>query len=297
MNTVTELNMAKTMSQLGAGAVLHRYMSAEDQVDTFNSLVSSNADVSNFYVSVSISDLEERLDKLLIAGVSNFCVDVANGHSESCIETVRIIKKRQPTAKVMAGNVCSFHGALQLADAGADSIRVGIGCGAVCVTRVVTGHGVPQLSSIDECARIKNTHPDVLIIADGGIRNSGDIVKALAIGADAVMLGSLLSGSSDTPGDVLVDGVDAYKYYSGMASAEGRAAWFDKSKTIWVPEGESTRVAYKGETADIVNQLVGGLRVGMSFAGANDIAELRENARWVKVSPAGLVEGSSHGKK
>jgi len=163
---------------------------------------------------------------------------------------------------------------------------------------MVTGHGVPQLSAIESCSVIKRKFPGVVIIADGGIRSSGDIVKSIAIGADAVMLGSLLAGTSDTPGDIHTNSNGTpYKYYSGMASTAGRESWFDRSQTAFVPEGESIRVPLRGKTTEVLERLVGGLRVGMSYCGAKSLEELRERAVWVKVSPAGLIEGTPHGKK
>jgi IMP dehydrogenase len=312
MNTVTNLAMAKTMLDFGAGAVLHRYMDIDEQIATAKAIeaycvgghpelfTTGARNLSNFFVAVGANGaLEEHISKLLDAGVTNYCVDVANGHSAHCIDAVKLIKRMHSSAVVMAGNVCTYDGALNLADVGADLIRVGIGPGAVCTTRLVTGHGVPQLSAIEQCSRVKNVHGDLVIIADGGIRSSGDIVKALAIGADAVMLGSLLAGTSDTPGDTHKDPETnmLYKYYHGMASEAGRESWFDRGRTAWVPEGESTRVPYKGKTSVVVDQLVGGLKVGMSYAGAHDLAELRAKAQWIKVSPAGLLEGTPHGKR
>lgn len=180
---------------------------------------------------------------------------------------------------------------------------------SMCTTRVVTGHGIPQLSAIEDCVNIKNQfeyngkimpgYPDVGIIADGGLRSSGDIVKALAIGADAVMLGSLLAGTSATPGEIHKDPEtqQLYKYYHGMASEAGRSSWYDRSKTSFVPEGESTRIPYKGDTAKVIESLIGGVRSGMSYAGAGNLAELRENAQWRRITSSGQHEGTPHGKR
>jgi len=197
----------------------------------------------------------------------------------------------------MAGNVCTYDGAMRLAKAGANLLRVGVGPGAVCKTRMVTGHGVPQLSALEECVSIQKFY-DVTIIADGGIRSSGDIVKALAIGADTVMLGSLLAGTSDTPGETHKNPETGmlYKYYHGMASTEGRASWYDRAKTSYVPEGESIKVPYKGDTNKIIDELMGGLRSGMSYSGAGNLKELWKNACWMRVTPSGWREGTPHGK-
>lgn len=316
MNTVTGADMARTMARLGGVAVIHRYMSVADQVRLATELIAEGVD---HWMAVGANgDSEERVDALSDVGVTAFCIDVANGHSAHCVEAVKRLRTKRPDARIMAGNVCTYDGAYRLAEAGADAIRVGIGPGSMCTTRLVTGHGIPQLSAIEDCARIKkrvtndvlideqghllkvygNEFPDVAIIADGGIRGSGDVVKALAIGADAVMLGSLLAGTSDTPGETHKDPETGtlYKYYHGMASVEGRASWFDRERTSFVPEGESTRVPYKGSTEKVLETLIGGVRSGLSYAGANNIAELRANAQWRRVTTAGAVEARPHGK-
>ena len=201
MNTITEAEMLRTMAHVGGTGVLHRYMSIDRQVEIAKELmefgnIDDDGGIDNFFVAIGANgDTDEQVAKLLDAGVRNFCVDVANGHSVHCIEAVKAIKANAGTT-VMAGNVCTFVGALKLADVGADLVRIGVGPGAVCTTRLVTGHGVPQLTAIETCSRVKGAHPELVIVADGGIRSSGDVVKALAIGADAVMLGSMLSGTS-----------------------------------------------------------------------------------------------------
>ena len=307
MNTVTEADMLRAMIYAGGTGVLHRYMSIDRQVEITKELlewgVAPDDKVpeiawANFFVAIGANgDAMERLDRLLEAGARNFCVDVANGHSEHCIKTVKKIKQLHDSAVIMAGNVCTFDGAYRLADVGTDVVRVGVGGGSVCLTRLVTGHGIPQLSAIEDSTRIKHAFPDIKIVADGGIRSSGDIIKALAIGADAVMLGSLLAGTSDTPGKIHRNPDDTmYKYYHGMASPEGRGSWFGHAQTSFVPEGESVKIPYRGETSKIVEDLVGELRVGMSYAGAYDLEELRENAEWRRITSSGYTEGTPHGK-
>lgn len=332
MNTVTETEMILAMCKLGGVGVIHRYNSIEEQVEIVkevnmrlldagpNSMKYDDGTVP-FYVAVGANgDFEKRVIALRGVGVAGFCVDVANGHNERSVQAVRAIRRLVPHACIMAGNVGTFSGALRLAEAGANSIRVGIGSGSVCTTREVTGHGIPQLTAIEDCVRIKTpqfikvehvghdmenyedvtkyttSYPNVAIISDGGIRKSGDIIKALAIGADAVMLGSLLSGTQETPGEIIEEKGRLYKYYHGMASEEGRAQW--SGQNTGVPaEGVSTKVPYTGKTAiKVIENLCDSVKVGLSFSGALTIEELQQKAIWCKVSTAGHIEGTPHGK-
>jgi len=308
MNTVTEHHMMKVMSDLGGSSVLHRYMSSDDQLrECIEALKGKNS--RRFFVAVGASgDFVERAYRLYdTLGIADFCVDVANGHSEICIRAIEALMSKMDKLNIMAGNVCTYEGTMRLAEAGAGIIRVGVGPGSMCKTRIVTGHGVPQLSAIEDCARVKDDYDDVTIIADGGIRNSGDIVKALAAGADAVMLGGLLAGADETPGEIyelefrgaLHQKMGKFKRYAGMASEEGRKfnGWFTEEDASFIPEGESVEVPYKGPVKSVIDNLVGGLRVGMSYAGAMSIKDLQENAEWVRVTENGRVEGTPHGKK
>lgn len=319
MNTVTETEMLLAMHSIGGVGVLHRYMSIKSQIKIVNEVKMRLSDAvtdtnregtAPFYVAVGANgDFEERVEALYNSGVDGFCVDVANGHNELSVQAVRAIRRLVPNARIMAGNVCTFDGAYRLAEAGANSIRVGIGPGSVCTTRQVTGHGVPQLTAIEECARIKwkgngfsdnsfiqSEFKNVAIIADGGIRNSGDIIKALAAGADAVMLGSLLAGTEETPGEFLDEGGKLYKYFHGMASDEGRAVW--KGQATGVPaEGVSKKVLYTGkQSTKIIQKLCTSVKIGLGFSGALSIKELQKNAQWRRVTPAGYIEGTPHGK-
>jgi IMP dehydrogenase len=302
MNTVTGGNMVLAMSKLGASSVLHRYMSIEEQIKELVSISTKEYRPRNYFVAVGATgDYLSRIERLYdTLGLTNFCVDTANGHSVLCLEAVEKIKNLSYGDKlcVMAGNVCSREGAFRLADVGTDIVRVGVGPGSMCKTRVVTGHGVPQLTAIDQCALVKDTFPEVTIVADGGIRNSGDIVKALAAGADTVMLGGLLAGTDETPGDIIDHGSFRVKRFAGMASKEGRKfnGWFTEEDASFVPEGEATEVPYKGSVRDIVTNLIGGLKVGMSYSGALTLQELQENAQWARVTENGRIEGTPHGK-
>lgn len=294
MNTVTGFEMSMAMARIGAGSVMHRYMSIADQAQDASALGSfCKPIVVECYapwVAVGASgDYIERVKGLMDEGVYKFCVDVANGHSDLCVRAVDMIRKIVgDKADIMAGNVCTYSGAWSLREAGANIIRVGIGPGAMCTTRQVTGFGVPQLTAIANC-RVNGAS----IVADGGIRKSGDIVKALAAGADAVMIGGMLAGTDETPGVTEKDSEGRlYKFYHGMASPEGRKEWFNKEATSYVPEGASTKVWHKGEAKKIVKDLASSVQVGMSFANAMNIQELQENAEWVEVSENGRIEGT-----
>jgi IMP dehydrogenase len=278
------------MSQLGAGSVVHRYMDAEKQFRICVDAIKAGA--RNFYVAVGATgDFLERAHRCWDSlGINMFCIDVANGHSDVCAEAVEAMHKKIPKVNIMAGNVCTLDGALRLRDAGANVIRVGIGPGSMCTTRIVTGHGVPQLTALEECCEV-----DAYIIADGGIKSSGDIVKALAVGADAVMVGNLLAGTKQTPGEVIQENDRLFKVYAGMASEEGRKNWFGREQTSYVPEGVSTKVPYKGDVNVIMEKLVGGLKVGMAFSNAKNLKELRENAQFVRVTENGIRESKPHG--
>lgn len=298
MNTVTESSMMVAMSNLGGASVLHRYLTIEDQVKEFSIAAMGGADLSNCYVAVGASgDYMERAVELYKAGVVSFCVDVANGHGVYAIEAVKSLRKRFPESRIMAGNTCSYDGTYRLAEAGADCIRLGVGGGAACTTREMTGHGIPQLSALEDSLRVKNSFPNCSIIADGGIKKPSDFIKAMAIGSDAVMIGSLLAATTESPGDVFEkDGVK-HKFYFGMASEKGRASYFEQEQTSLVPEGISTSFPYKGSVVPVVENLVHYLKVGMSYSGAKNLSELKENAIWVRITQSGKIEGTPHGAK
>lgn len=251
-------------------------------------------------------DLDDRLEMLLDAGVDAVAVDTAHGHSAAVLRAVRRIKMIAPDLPVMAGNVVTAEGVEALIEAGADVIKVGVGAGSICTTRVVAGAGVPQITAIAECAAAARPK-GVPIIADGGIKYSGDIVKALAAGADAVMLGSLLAGLEESPGELVIYEGRRFKEYRGMGSLgamKGRARDRyastqgledrDVSSGKLVPEGIEGQVPYKGPLADYMFQLMGGLRSGMGYVGAANLKELREKARFVRITHAGLIESHPH---
>ncbi len=255
-----------------------------------------------------------RLDCLVEAGVDVAAIDTAHGHTRLVLETIRATRRRHPRLPIMAGNVTDGAGARALIDAGAGAIKVGIGAGSICTTRIVAGTGVPQISAVAACARVARER-DVPVIADGGIKYSGDIVKALAAGADAVMLGSLLAGLEESPGDIILYEGRRYKVYRGMGSmgamqghgtdrygsgvgiaggnSFGPAGGQVRDKLV--PEGIEGQVPYRGQLRDVVYQMMGGVRSGMGYVGAADLADLRKKARFVRITNAGLLESHPHG--
>jgi len=246
----------------------------------------------------STGDFVERAQELVRRKVDVLCVDSAHGHSERVIEAVRALRKALPDVDLVAGNVATYEGALDLIDLGVDGIKVGIGPGSICTTRVVSGAGVPQITAITECSRAARER-GVPLIADGGIKYSGDITKAIASGADTVMIGSLFAGTEESPGETILYQGRTFKSYRGMGSMGAMAPGLsdryaqDASGKL-VPEGIEGRVPYKGMLADLVFQLVGGLRAGMGYCGCGSIRELQERARFLRVTSAGLRESHVH---
>ncbi len=247
-------------------------------------------------------DTEERAEALIAAGADVLVIDTAHGHSEGVIKTVRLIRKKYPKVSLIAGNVVTPEAVMALADAGADTVKVGVGPGSICTTRVVTGVGVPQIWAISECAKAAKKLK-VGIIADGGIKYSGDITKALAAGADAVMLGGLFAGTEESPGEVINLQGRMFKVYHGMGSLaamqKGKSAdrYFQDgitdSKKL-VPEGIEARVPYRGLLSELVYQLIGGLRAGMGYSGTPTLKDLREKSQFVQITSAGYQESHPH---
>lgn len=250
------------------------------------------------------SDYMDRAKALHQAGADILVLDIAHAHSDITLEVIRGVKKSIPKAELMAGNVATKEGTSDLIKAGADAVKIGIGSGSICITRIVTGAGVPQLSAIMECAKVADDS-NVPVIADGGVRNSGDITKAIAAGASTVMVGSLLAGTEESPGITVMREGRKYKLVRGMASV---AASYDRAAREteqlenedaaglldYVPEGVEAFVPFKGTASELVNQLVGGLRSGLSYCGATEISQLRGKGEFVRISPAGLKESYPH---
>jgi IMP dehydrogenase len=245
----------------------------------------------------STGDFLERAQELVSRKVDVLVVDSAHGHSEGVMEAVRVIKRKLPEIDVIAGNVATFEGARDLINLGADGIKVGIGPGSICTTRVVSGAGVPQITAIAQCARATREF-GVPLISDGGIKFSGDISKAIAAGADTVMIGSLFAGTEESPGETILYQGRTFKSYRGMGSMGAMTAGSDRypqdTSGKLVPEGIEGRVPYKGPLADLVYQLVGGLRAGMGYCGCPNIRELQEQASFLRVTSAGLRESHVH---
>jgi IMP dehydrogenase len=245
-------------------------------------------------------DRAQRAAALVSAGVDVLVVDTAHGHSKGVIDAIKATKKEHPQIELVAGNVATAEGTRALIEAGVDAVKVGIGPGSICTTRVVAGVGVPQITAIFDCAKVAD-EKDVPIIADGGIKYSGDVAKAIAAGASTVMIGSLFAGTDEAPGDLVLFQGRSYKVYRGMGSlgamrrgSKDRYGQAGSADEKLVPEGIEGRVPYRGSLASTLYQLVGGLRAGMGYTGAKTIAELRKNARFVRITSQGLRESHVH---
>lgn len=285
MDTITESTMANFMSSKGGIGALHRFMTIEENVAEFKKCQ------GNVFVSVGCNDAElQRAEALRDAGATHFCVDVAHAHAKYVGKTLKSLRRLLSDRCIMAGNVATYAGADYLASCGADIIKAGIGGGSVCSTRIKTGFGVPMLTCIQDCSR-----SDRSIVADGGIRTSGDIVKALSFGADFVMIGGMLAGTAQTPGEVLEkeDGTKV-KRYRGMASREAQEAFLGQMHEWKTAEGVATEVPYNENAEAIIADIIGGLRSGLTYAGADTISELQRKLNYVLVTQSGRIESLPH---
>jgi IMP dehydrogenase len=294
MDTVTEASMATRLAELGGIGVIHKnntvdYQAGEvERVKRFNHLVAAAVGV----------DWEKRTEALINAGVDLICVDTAHGHSKGVYDAVVGIRRKYQKLPIMAGNVVTCEATVYLAEAGADIIKVGVGPSGICTTRVVAGVGVPQFSAIVDCVNA-DCGRDIKIVADGGIRYSGDITKALAAGADAVMIGMLFAGTESSPSGYSDD--MKRKNYRGMGSigamikgSKDRYFQSDVESDKLVPEGVEAEVPFVGSLNGVIHQLVGGLRSGMGYVGARTISDLQARSKFVKITNAGLVESHTH---
>ena len=295
MDTISETAMAISVGLYGGAAIIHRYNSIQQQADmvTMAKQIAESEHKKDIVIGAAIGVTEDYLNRaavLTALGVSFICVDVAHGHHvlvKDALQTLRY--KLGDDIHIMAGNVATIEGINDLADWGADSVRCNIGGGSICSTRIETGHGVPGLQTILDC---RKTDRDVTIIADGGIRNSGDMVKALAAGADSIMCGSMLSGTDETPGTVFEESDGTrWKTYRGMASKEAQISWRGKYSSH---EGVSARVPYRGSVTKILESLERGLRSGLSYSGCRSVTELHSKAEFVNQTTAGLGESKTH---
>jgi IMP dehydrogenase len=242
----------------------------------------------------------ERASALINAGVDVIVMDTAHGHSKSVIDTIYEIKNAFPDIELIAGNIATAEGMEALIKAGADGVKVGMGPGSICTTRIIAGVGMPQVTAIMDCTEVSEKY-GIPIIADGGIKNSGDITKAIASGAQSVMIGSLFAGTEESPCETILFQGRSYKLYRGMGSLEAmkkgskdRYFQFEEDATKLVPEGIEGRVPYKGSLSGNIYQLVGGLKSGMGYVGCKNIDELRHNAKFIKITPSGLKESHVH---
>lgn len=316
MDTVTESAMAIKMAQIGGLGVIHKNMVIDQQASEVakvkevavdetkypNAAVDANGRLLVAGAVGVTSDTAKRVEALVAAGVDAIVMDSAHGHSEGILRKVKEIKQLFPELSLIAGNIATAEGTKALFEAGADVVKVGIGPGSICTTRVVAGVGVPQITAILDSAEVAQEYGKA-IIADGGLKYSGDIVKAIAAGGNAVMLGSMLAGTLESPGEVFeAEDGRKYKSYRGMGSI---AAMEKGSKDRYfqgevneanklVPEGIEGRTAYKGEVSDVIFQIIGGLRSGMGYTGAASIDELIQKGQFVQITNAGLVESHPH---
>ncbi len=287
MDTITENRMATAMAKSGAGAIIHRFNNIDVQADEFLASPKTTGCAIG-----AVGDYLERAMHLQSVGCNFFCIDVAHGHHELVGKALDSLRKKLKTeTHVMAGSVATAAGGMYLLNHGADSLRVGIGGGSICSTRIMTGHGIPTLQSIIDVSALKDRHDGVKIIADGGIRTPGDIVKALAAGADAVMLGSMLSGTEETPGDIISTKSGDFKHYRGMASQVVQVKSNGKTKSV---EGIATMVKFNGKLVGVLDMISQNVKSGLSYSGVRSIEELQTKAVFIKQTLAGMKESQPH---
>lgn len=316
MDTVTEGNMAIAMAENGGLGVIHKNLSIEAQIEEVKKAKGKTVDPNLPHPAVDdqgrllaaaavgvTSDTFERAESLLEAGADAIVIDTAHGHSAGVLRKIKEIREHFPNATLIAGNVATGEGTAALFDAGVDVVKVGIGPGSICTTRIVAGVGVPQITAIYDAASVAQKYGKK-IIADGGIKYSGDVVKALAAGGNAVMLGSMFSGTTEAPGTIFTNEGKQFKSYRGMGSVGAMSQQHGSSDRYFqggvneanklVPEGVEALVPYKDDVSNIIYQIDGGLRAGMGYVGAGTIKELIENSQFVQITNAGLRESHPH---
>jgi len=296
MDTVTESRLAIAMAKEGGIGIIHRFLTIEEEIFEVKKVKKEG-----FMVGAAIGikdDHIERTEALIKAKVDVIVIDIAHGHSHYLINVLKDLRKKFPKMEFIAGNVATYEGAKELIDNGVAGIKVGIGPGALCTTRIVTGAGVPQLTAIDDCATYAR-EKGIPIIADGGIRNSGDIVKALAAGASSVMIGTLFAGCEESPAMTFFRNNQKYKLTRGMASLMATRdrqnhQLIKKEIKNYTAEGVEGIVPYRGSLSDLIRQMLGGVRSGFSYCGAKNILELWKNAEFIQITQNSLIESKPH---
>lgn len=290
MDTVCDWEMAAAIANEGGIGIIHRYMDTSERLISIERAAQATNNIDG--IGVALSSLEcfntDFINDAIKLGCRWFCIDTANGHNNAAIRAVKHLASWYPILKIMVGNVSTPDGYAALSDAGADAVRVGIGGGSTCTTRIVSGHGMPTLQSIIDCYEYKNKNKShAIIVADGGIRTSGDIVKAFAAGADMVMLGSMLAGTDEAPGAV----TEGFKAFRGMASKDAQEDWKGQSSVV---EGVSTVIRYKGPVNNIFKEIKNGIGSGCSYSGVKHLSSLAEKSEYTLVSSASLSESKPH---
>lgn len=288
MDTVCESDMAIAIADEGGIGIIHRYMDKSIQLIELDKALLSTKNKNNIGIAIGAMDVFDTnyIESAIKLGCIWFCIDTANGHGESCVSAVRFLRSSANHIKIMAGNVSTSDGFITLANAGADAVRIGIGGGATCTTRIVSGHGMPTLQSIIDCYEAKKYYGiNTLIVADGGMKSSGDIVKAFAAGSDLVMLGGMLAGTTEAPGEV----IEGFKPFRGMASKDAQMNW---RGSVSVEEGVSGKIKYKGPVKYIFDEIKNGIGSGCSYSGVNQLSNLCEYSEYTEVSALSLKESA-----
>jgi len=297
MDTVTEATMACAMAKEGGIGIIHRFLPIEQEVEQVKTVKKEG-----YLVGAAIgikADCMERTENLIKAGVDVIVIDIAHGHSVHLFKVLKELTKKFPKMEFIAGNVATAAGAIDLIKSGASAVKVGIGPGAQCTTRIVTGSGVPQLTAIEDCVEVARDH-GIPIIADGGIRTSGDITKALAAGASTVMIGSLFAGCEESPALTLFRNNCKFKLTRGMASLMANHDRQYRDKKVlqdlksYAAEGVESVVPYRGSVVDLLAQMMGGVRSGLSYSGASTIQDLWDKAEFIQITQSGLIESHPH---
>jgi IMP dehydrogenase len=298
MDTVVGINMAVTLYQLGCIAFYPRFITPEQQANAITKIVKKGAKVIG---SIGIRDgFLERAEMLLKAGSSAFTIDIAHAHTTPTLQKIAQLKNRFPQVSLIAGTIATYEGAYDLFQAGVDTVRVGVGVGTICTTRIMTGSGVPQITALLEATRAKKQFKNRFILADGGTANSGDIMKGLACGASGVVIGSLFAGTDEAPGKLIEKNGNFFKEYNGSTSLREKQRQLEKDGAGKKPsyvlhvEGVEGMVQYKGPVKDVIAGLEAGMRSGFTYSGAQNIEELHSKAQFLQITAAGLRESQAH---